>query len=96
MCKKVSLFIVFVFFGQAKFEFSVPVTFGRIDENIMFFISFCCLIQGFHWGTKFGKSPISDLCTEIVLFWWDFSLQGQHWDYGLALSLGISQKALMV
>ena len=52
--------------------------------------------HGFPWGTKIGISPISDLCTEIVLFWWDFYLQGQHWDFGLALSLGISQKALSV
>ena len=35
---------------------------------------------------KIGKSQILDLCSEIVLFWWDF---------GLALSL-VSQKALMV
>ena len=47
------------------------------------------LMQGFPWGTKIGKSPISDLCTEIVLFWWDFYLQGQHWDFGQALSLEI-------
>ena len=52
--------------------------------------------QGFPWGTNFVKSPISALCTQIVLFWWDFSLQGRFWDYGLALSLGISQKALTV
>ena len=54
------------------------------------------LTQGFPWGTQIGKSLISDLCTEIVLFWWDFYLQGQHWDFGLDLSLGISQKALLV
>ena len=36
------------------------------------------LKHGFPWGTKIGKSPISDICTEIVLFWWDFYLQGQH------------------
>ena len=52
-------------------------------------------MQGFPWGKSFGKSLILDLCTQIVIYWWDFSLKGQHWDYDLALSLGSSQKALM-
>ena len=34
------------------------------------------MVQGFPWGTEIGKRPISDLCTEIVLFWWDFLLAG--------------------
>ena len=46
--------------------------------------------------SKIRKRLISDICTEIVLLWWDFYLQGQHGDIGLALSLGISQKALTV
>ena len=45
---------------------------------------------------NFGFSPNSDLCTEIVLIWYDLSYQDEHGDYGLALTLGISQKALTV
>ena len=46
--------------------------------------------------TNLKKNPIFDLCTEIVLFSSDFLLQSQHRDFDLALSLGISQKALTV
>ena len=43
-------------------------------------------MQGFPLGTKIGKSPILDLCTEIVLF----ILAGS------TLRLMLSQKALTV
>ena len=53
-------------------------------------------IQCYQKCPNFGFSPNSDLCTEIVLIWYDLSYQDQHWDSGLPLTLGISQKALTV
>ena len=49
---------------------------GQVGEGGL--VPWYMVLQGFPWGTKIGKSLISDLCTEIVLFWWDFYLQGQH------------------
>ena len=51
-------------------------------------------VQCYQKCPNFGFCPNSDLCTEIVLIWYDFSYQDQHWDYGLAPTLGISQKVL--
>ena len=51
---------------------------GHLTKLVLPFLFLLDPHQGFPWGTKIRKSLISDLCTEIVLFWWDFYLQGQH------------------
>ena len=47
-------------------------------------------------GYNFGYIQILDLSMDIIIFRYEFSMQVQHQDYGLALTLGISRKTLTV
>ena len=47
-------------------------------------------------GYNFGYIQMLDLSMEIIIFRYDFLMQVQHQDYGLALTLGISQNPFTV
>ena len=78
--------------GRKNFTKGRKFRSGEVVIGIIFNVSIWCL-EKYSEGTvvpllshrkcyqkcpNFGFSPNSDLCTEIVLIWYDFSYQDQH------------------